>query len=155
MVLITFSLITSVTYAINVCSFILETMRKYPPFAVDIRVCTEKCTITEKQGISVTIDKGTTVIIPVSGLHYDPRYYPHPEKFDPDRFEESEISRRPMYSYLPFGEGPRSCIGKCLHFISVYVPSFFLLTNNCMNFCNTREINIICLLTDFKIIGIL
>jgi cytochrome P450 family 6 len=52
------------------------------------------------------------VLIPVAALHYDPKYYPELERFDPERFSEEEKQKRHHYVYLPFGEGPRICIGK-------------------------------------------
>ena len=55
--------------------------------------------------------KGTYVIVPALAFHHDEEYFPHPDVFDPDRFtDENKTNRRP-YSYLPFGEGPRNCIG--------------------------------------------
>jgi cytochrome P450 len=53
-----------------------------------------------------------TTVIPVYALHHDPKYYPEPERFDPERFNEDEKANRHRYVYLPFGEGPRICIGK-------------------------------------------
>jgi cytochrome P450 len=49
--------------------------------------------------------------IPVLALHHDTKYYPEPERFDPERFNEDEKAKRHQYVYLPFGEGKRICIG--------------------------------------------
>ncbi|XP_050528367.1 cytochrome P450 6k1-like [Daktulosphaira vitifoliae] len=45
-------------------------------------------------------------------LHMDSKYYPEPLKFDPDRFSDEEKAGRTSGTYLPFGDGPRVCIGK-------------------------------------------
>jgi hypothetical protein len=58
------------------------------------------------------VERGTRVLVPVMGLHYDPKYYPDPKRFDPERFSEEEKMKRPKFCYLPFGEGPRICIGE-------------------------------------------
>ena len=63
-------------------------------------------------GTDTVLEKGIRVIIPVAPLHYDPMYYPEPNRFDPERFSEEEKQKRHHYVYLPFGEGPRICIGK-------------------------------------------
>ena len=75
-----------------------------------MRVCAKS---TKLRGTDVTVDKGTKIWVPILGLHHDPKYYPDPERFDPERFSEEEKKKRPHFSYLPFGEGPRNCIGKC------------------------------------------
>jgi cytochrome P450 family 6 len=58
------------------------------------------------------LEKGIRTVIPILALHHDPKYYPDPERFDPERFSEEEKAKRHHYVYLPFGEGPRICIGK-------------------------------------------
>ena len=47
-------------------------------------------------------------------LHRDPEYFPDPEKFYPERFSDENKQKIVPFSYLPFGSGPRNCIGKDL-----------------------------------------
>jgi len=88
---------------------IKEALRLYPSLPWVDRVC-------ETDGYSLEpfsdfkIPKGMPVYIPGYCLQNDPEYFPEPEKFDPDRFDPSKNSYH-EYSYLPFGLGPRSCIG--------------------------------------------
>lgn len=51
------------------------------------------------------------VLIPAVGIHYDPKYFPNPNKFDPDRFSDENKSSIVPGSYIPFGVSPRNCIG--------------------------------------------
>lgn len=85
-----------------------ETLRKYPTVPVLNRICTEDYVIP---GTNTTLKKGTDVIIPVLGIHQDKDYYVDPEKFDPERFQEANKAQLPSCAHLPFGEGPRICIG--------------------------------------------
>lgn len=84
-------------------------MRKYPPVPVLNRMCTKGIILPTTD---IHLSKGTLITVPVFGLHRDPLIYPDPEKFDPERFNSNEIAARHPYAYLPFGEGPRSCIGE-------------------------------------------
>nr|AAT72405.1 cytochrome P450 [Culex pipiens pallens] len=83
-----------------------ETLRKYPAVPFLNRECSKDYKIP---GTDTTIEKGTSLVIPVLGLHRDPDHYPEPDRFIPERFSNFEdISTKP---YLPFGAGPRNCIG--------------------------------------------
>jgi cytochrome P450 family 6 len=93
----------------------------YPSLPNLIRVCTKPYTIP---GTNVLIDKGTPVIIPIYAIHRDPLYYSDPDIFDPERFTEYNKEKRPAYTYLPFGEGPRICIGTCTLFTLTTVRKF-------------------------------
>ncbi|XP_076659950.1 putative cytochrome P450 6a14 [Halictus rubicundus] len=85
-----------------------ETLRKYPTLPVLTRDATSDYTFN---GTKVSIPVGTKLWIPAIAMHRDPDIYPNPEKFDPERFNESEKSKRHPMHYLPFGDGPRNCIG--------------------------------------------
>src|SRR5262249_41373141 len=52
------------------------------------------------------------VILSQYAMHRDPRFYPNPDAFDPDRWAPEMRASRPRYSYFPFGGGPRGCIGE-------------------------------------------
>lgn len=62
-------------------------------------------------GTEFVIEKGNNILIPVHNIHRDPEIYPQPEKFDPSRFNPEVASSRHPMAYLPFGDGPRNCIG--------------------------------------------
>lgn len=69
------------------------------------------CTIPyQLPGTNIVLEKDQRVIIPVPALQNDPRIYPQPHIFDPDRFQDN--NHKPSATYLPFGDGPRICIGK-------------------------------------------
>lgn len=83
-------------------------MRRYPTLSVLSRICTEDYKVP---GMNLTIEKGTKIIIPVYAFHHDPDYYPEPYKFCPERFLYVDDNSRKHVAYMPFGEGPRYCIG--------------------------------------------
>ncbi|KAE8746226.1 Cytochrome P450 CYP6 [Frankliniella occidentalis] len=87
-----------------------ETMRLYPALAGLPRVVTRDYQLPGESPRAV-LPAGTRVIIPTYAIHCDPEFYPDPMRFDPERFTEENKRSRPHYAYLPFGEGPRICIG--------------------------------------------
>lgn len=62
-------------------------------------------------GGTYEVEVGTPVTIPVYAIHHDPQYFPDPEHYDPERFSEENKNTRHRHSYLPFGDGPRICLG--------------------------------------------
>lgn len=74
-------------------------------------------------GSKFVLPAGTQVQIPILGIQMDPEYFPDPDRFEPDRFTEEEKSKRHHYTYLPFGEGPRNCIGKFNSYIKFMQPN--------------------------------
>lgn len=88
-----------------------ESMRIYPAGGVFVRECNQK---TRIPNLNTTLDEGVRILIPVYALHHDPQYFDNPEEFRPERFSPEEFSNIIKYSYLPFGEGPRACIGERL-----------------------------------------
>lgn len=87
---------------------VLETLRMHPPVAQIERVCTQDYKLPDS---NLLLKKDMTVQVPIIGLHYDAEYYPNPYRFDPNRFSSNEKAKRSHYVYLPFGTGPRNCIG--------------------------------------------
>ena len=57
-------------------------------------------------------EPNVSFFIPIWNFHRDPEYFPEPEKFNPDRFSEENRGNIDPDTYLPFGVGPRNCIGK-------------------------------------------
>jgi cytochrome P450 len=85
---------------------IQETMRLFPPVAVLPRAA-ERDTKIAGQSVQV----GTTVLVPIYALHRHRRLWDDPDTFDPDRFAPELNAKRHRFAYLPFGGGPRICIG--------------------------------------------
>ncbi|GBP26435.1 Cytochrome P450 9e2 [Eumeta japonica] len=87
-----------------------EGLRKWPPVPVLDR-----------------LEKDSVIGIAVWPIHHDPQYYPEPEMFDPERFsDENKHSIKP-FTYLPFGIGPRNCIGSRFALIELKIMIFDLL----------------------------
>nr|ATN29100.1 CYP6X2 [Apolygus lucorum] len=103
-----------------------ETIRKYPTLHTLTRVCTKPYQVP---GTEFVIEEGIQVLIPVYSLHHDPQYFPDPERFDPDRFSDNNKSSITPFTFLPFGEGPRNCIGMRFGMLQTKIGLVTLLKN--------------------------
>ncbi|KAH8258525.1 hypothetical protein KR044_010834, partial [Drosophila immigrans] len=122
-----------------------EVLRLYPPAAFLDRCCNSNPSYNMtscRTGPEFCIAPGTPVYISVLGLHRDEEYWTDPHKFDPDRFApEKRQQHRPM-TYLPFGAGPRGCIGPLLGLLEVKVGLIYILKNYRVETCDRTQIDI-------------
>lgn len=90
-----------------------EATRKFPGTAMVTRECTADYRIA---GTQLVIPKGTQIFIPLVNMHFDEEFFENPKDFNPDRFIESPngTTKTDGLAYLPFGAGPRNCIGESL-----------------------------------------
>ena len=109
---------------------ISESMRLYPPAWVIGRRAIE-----DHHAGDFLIPAGSIVAMSQYVMHRDPRYYPEPEKFDPERWTPKARMQRPKFSYFPFGAGSRICIGE--HF--AWMEATLILATLCQGW-NARLI---------------
>ncbi|WP_162793642.1 cytochrome P450 [Streptomyces paludis] len=87
-------------------AFVRESMRTHPPAWLLARETTAPTAVSER----CTVPAGTTLFVSPYLIHRDPRYWPDPHRFTPDRWTSPHTERH-RYAYLPFGAGPRVCVG--------------------------------------------
>lgn len=116
---------------INLKCIVLETLRKWPAGNILDRMCTKPYTIEPKYPDEkpLHLKVGDFFWVPVFGIHRDPKYYPEPEKFDPERFSDENKHKINPYTYIPFGIGPRNCIGSRFALLEVKTVMFYLLSH--------------------------
>lgn len=112
-----------------------ESLRLYPVALRVERVCKKDVVIN-----GVFIPKGTIVMIPTYPLHRDPKYWPEPEEFHPERFNKNNKDNINPYVYLPFGSGPRNCIGMRFALMSMKLAVVRVLQNFSIQPCKETEI---------------
>uniref|UniRef100_A0A340TB92 Cytochrome P450 n=1 Tax=Anopheles minimus TaxID=112268 RepID=A0A340TB92_9DIPT len=120
---LTYEMVMNNPYLNNVVN---ETLRKYPPIEALSRV--PNCDVT-MPGTNHLIPKNTLIQIPVYAIQRDPEYYPDPDQFNPDRFLPEAVKQRHPYVFLPFGEGPRVCVGMRFGMMQVKLGLITLLRN--------------------------
>lgn len=73
------------------------------------------------------IEKDTELFIPLYSIHNDPDIYPEPQIFDPERFTQENINSRHSSSFIPFGDGPRNCIGVRFAYLELKIALALML----------------------------
>lgn len=86
-----------------------EALRIFPPLGYVSRLCSRKYTFDD---LGLTVDKEVKMMIPIQALHMDPKYWEDPEEFRPERFHPDNVHKVNKDIYIPFGLGPRNCIGE-------------------------------------------
>ncbi|KAH8267387.1 hypothetical protein KR026_007197, partial [Drosophila bipectinata] len=110
-----------------------ETLRKYPIVGYAERQCAqpeEGERFTLEPHHSMELPHGMPVYVSALAIHHDPQYWPEPEKFDPERFDPANRSNLNMDAYMPFGVGPRNCIGMRLGLLQSKLGLVHLLRNH-------------------------
>ncbi|MGA9978426.1 MAG: cytochrome P450 [Candidatus Sulfotelmatobacter sp.] len=85
---------------------ILEALRLYPPFWM-----VDRMALSDDRAGDVDIPRGSTVVVFIYGVQHSPQYWENPESFDQERFSKAKEKLHTPFAHLPFGAGPRGCIG--------------------------------------------
>jgi len=83
-----------------------EALRLYPPFWMIDRMA-----LADDRAGDIDIPGGSTIVVFIYGTHHSSRYWENPENFDPERFSKANEKLNTPFAHLPFGAGPRGCIG--------------------------------------------
>ncbi|XP_060652618.1 cytochrome P450 6a2-like [Drosophila nasuta] len=86
------------------------------------------------------IPKGITVYIPAAAYHRDEDLYPDPMKFDPERFSAEQVANRDSVEWLPFGDGPRNCVGMRFGQMQTRIGLAQLIKNFKFSVCDKTDI---------------
>jgi cytochrome P450 len=85
---------------------IMEALRLYPPFWM-----VDRMALADDRAGDIDIPGGSTVVVFIYGAHHAPQYWENPERFDEQRFSKANDKLHTPFAHLPFGAGPRGCIG--------------------------------------------
>lgn len=111
-----------------------ETLRMYPPVVLFVsRICKRETTI-----MGQLFPEGVDVMVPTWHVHHDPEFWPEPFKFDPERFSEGRNGHHSA-AYMPFGLGPRICIGKRFALLEVKIAVCKVIRNYRITQCEETQ----------------
>lgn len=116
----------------NAFLFFSETSRLYPSLPFLDRICAPsdgKDSYSLEPYHNFSIPKGMPVFIPHVAIQRDPKFFPNPLEFKPERFNAENRDSLNQYAYLSFGIGPRNCIGARFGFLQVKLAIITILNN--------------------------
>ncbi|XP_057319955.1 uncharacterized protein LOC130664163 [Microplitis mediator] len=108
---------------------IKESMRMLPVTAILQKVCTQEFKFVGFDNVECTVKPGTKIIIPLQEVQKDEEYWQDSDKFDPERFNDENKSNQHKFVYLPFGAGPRVCVGQRMALLQMKGALTVLLDN--------------------------
>jgi cytochrome P450 len=116
---LTYSHVPKLEFAAQV---VQEGLRLYPPFWM-----VDRMALSDDRAGDLAIPRGSTVVVFVYGVHHSPRHWENPERFDPERFSKANEKLHTPFTWLPFGAGPRGCIGGNYAMLQIFMILSVLL----------------------------
>ncbi|XP_063709949.1 probable cytochrome P450 9f2 [Culicoides brevitarsis] len=107
---------------------IQESLRKHPPNIGVDRVANKPYTLEDKTGQKIQLQSGDAVFLSTVGFHHDTRFWENPSKFDPERFNDENKHKIDQGVFMPFGIGPRQCIGNRFALMEAKILFFTFLS---------------------------
>ncbi|EDV55968.1 cytochrome P450 6a9 [Drosophila erecta] len=120
---------------------ISETLRLYTVLPVLNRECLEDYVVPGHP--KYVIKKGMPILIPCGAMHRDEELYANPNTFDPDNFSPDRVKERDSVEWLPFGDGPRNCIGMRFGQMQARIGLALLINNFKFSVCDQTTIPIV------------
>lgn len=115
---------------------ISEALRYWPPAILTTRECEGDYILKLNYGKSVKLIKGDILNIPIYAIHHDERYFSNPDQFDPERFNDDRKDSIIDGTYIPFGYGPRVCIGSRFALMEAKLLIFNILRKFTIEACS-------------------
>lgn len=129
---VTYEALHKMKFLDNVIS---ESLRWWPPLFAVQRQCNKDIDL-KVNGKILHIKDGDMISIPIYNIHHDENYFPNPEKFDPHRFDDDRKDSIEQGSFIPFGSGPRVCIGSRFALMEAKLLLFNLLSKFSFEVCS-------------------
>ncbi|CAK9819333.1 Cytochrome P450 6j1 [Anthophora plagiata] len=123
---LTFEALKEMTYMEQVIS---ESQRDFPVLGFLSKMCTDEYELQGSDGLTFRAKPGQEILIPLNALQHDEKYWTEPHVFDPERFNDERKHTVEKMTFLPFGEGPRICVGRKMAMLQMKAALATLLRN--------------------------